>query len=233
MLANYNDMEGLIDKIILIDEFTSKFSDNNIVIAIKLANESAANDCRGILEKHYFDILRDIEVDKDTSKKYTLLFVELDRNATFVDNVMAIMHTLTALCGNEKWLFKVTSDKHSKRLPLTRENLRHYVIFNHHVEQAIETNKQKYVFDEIESEIRNECLDKKNSALINEGVSYYIKGIVNNDDVKVINESVIETNMSDILRINDCFKKSMIDNIYQRENSFCVDLGSKTIILEK
>lgn len=222
MLANYNDMAGLIDKLILIDEYTAKFNKNNIVIAVKFLNEDAANDCKKILEKHFFDIIRDMEVDSDISKNYTLLFIELDRNSRFADNILAIIHTLTALSGNKKWYFKITKDDTRERIELNHENLRKYIIYKHKAQQDIEKD--------ISKEIRQECFDKKNNVLICEHSKYLVKNAKIDD---ILNEGIIETDLDNALEINECFKNSIMDKIYETENHICIDFSDSTLILER
>lgn len=132
------DLKRLIHPELHIDEFKSKLGDDQdvIVISFKLDNKQPAEDLVSFIEKGYEWVLdSDISSGEMDDGSY-IVFVELDRDPSAVENIMSLMEDLMNLTEQsiEDWrvrYYKSRQEKHFSRealeelIPLTPEAYEH------------------------------------------------------------------------------------------------------------
>lgn len=126
------DLKRLIHPELHIDEFKSKLGDDEdvIVLSFKLDNKEPASDLVSFIEKGYEWVLdADISSGEMDDGSY-IVFVELERDVSAVDNIMSLMEDLMSLTEQnlDDWrirYFKSRKEKHFSRdaieelIPLT------------------------------------------------------------------------------------------------------------------
>lgn len=111
------DLARLIDASITVDEYKSKMgSDEEVcVITFKVQGKDPARDLVSFIEKSY-----DWVLDADTSSGELddgtyLVFVEIDREADIIDNILTMFNDLEPLTeiGAHEWKLSTTKPKQS------------------------------------------------------------------------------------------------------------------------
>lgn len=106
-----NDLEDLVLPILSIDEYESKINDDGIVIGFYTHYRDPANDLNRFIQKSAIDILDSEVSPAPTEDGYYVVFVEMERNSQFPENLMQLLNTLTNLVGFDKWQFKTIDQK--------------------------------------------------------------------------------------------------------------------------
>jgi hypothetical protein len=116
-----NELKGLVQPIISVDEYESKIDDDGIVIAFLVDDKEPADDLVDFIEKSEFKIL-DSEVSPgvDDEGNY-YVFVEFARNKTSIDNIEHILTDVKHITGVDEWQMRVY--KKSGLHEATKENL--------------------------------------------------------------------------------------------------------------
>lgn len=121
--ARQGDLEYLVSQFISVDQYSTKISNDNIVVSFFVKDLDAATDMADFISKNFFDIISDIEVsDSPTCNGDYQIFLEMERNKYFPEKLCKIVKVLELLTGKQDWCFKTFRTKHS--LSLTEDNLR-------------------------------------------------------------------------------------------------------------
>ncbi|QXN76403.1 hypothetical protein [Escherichia phage BF17] len=97
-------LKDLIHPIISVDEYTPKIEDSNIVVMFQVLNNfDAAYDLSSFIEKSPIDA-----VDTEASETPNLdgryqVFVEMERDAEFPENLLRLIKTIENICPNPGW----------------------------------------------------------------------------------------------------------------------------------
>lgn len=143
-----NDLFLLVDNVILIDEYESKFNiDNYVVVAFIVKTKGALSDLKSFIqvtcnsdvfivdEQYYYDY------DYDAY----LLFVEFERNLNFPDKLLNVLEKISYLCGNNIWKMKIKNI--DKLFTVNSFNLKKYVSFT-----LIDRNRGKIIKEALNSQ---------------------------------------------------------------------------------
>lgn len=116
------DLEYMVSEFISVDQYTTKISNENIVVSFFVQNSDAAQDMCDFISKNFFDLIEDIEVsDSQTANGDYQVFLEFERNKYFPEKLCKIVKILELLTNKQDWCFKTFTTKRS--LPLSKENL--------------------------------------------------------------------------------------------------------------
>lgn len=115
------DLQDLVLPMVSIDEYESKLDDDSIVVAFYVQDRDPANDLNRFIQKGSADVL-DTDVSPSANEDgYYLVFVELLRDASFVDKMLDIIDEVRNLTLVTKWQAKVFEVE--GMLDMTDENL--------------------------------------------------------------------------------------------------------------
>jgi len=119
------DLARLIHPELHVDEFQSKLGDDAdvIVLSFKVDSKEPANDLMAFVEKGYDWILdSDVSSGEMDDGSY-VVFVELDRDADAVDNIVALMEDIMNLTDQKLEDWRVRYYKSHKETYFSRESL--------------------------------------------------------------------------------------------------------------
>ena len=140
------DLDGLISKTVSIDEYKSKLSSNDLVcvLAISCLNKDVASDLASFVQFGAVDIIDvDIASDRKSKERYCA-FIDINRSATLVDDIIMILNDVSRLCDVDKWFATVYNAETT--VPVTKKDLtpliasspEEYVQKNHDERKKIE-----------------------------------------------------------------------------------------------
>ena len=111
------DLRDLVLPLISIDEFESKAGgDEAIVVGFYVHEQGAADDLNRFIQRTYVNIL-DTEVSPaPDTKGYFMVFVELLSDPDFADNVMKIVHDVSALVNVDDWFAEMRGTNGAQKL---------------------------------------------------------------------------------------------------------------------
>lgn len=126
-------LQHLVLPMLSIDEYQSKISDKRvIVVAFFVKEENAAIDLSNFIDQSHYPVL-DTEVSPSpTSNGFYLVFLELQRNEEFPENLMSIIKEIENLveikswdfdCGNDDGPFGLTLENLEKHLVLDQDDI--------------------------------------------------------------------------------------------------------------
>lgn len=115
------DLDELVLPLISIDEYESKISDDNLVVAFYVRDKEPGKDLARFLSKSEIDIL-DAEISPVPNEEGNyLVFVEFLRDKSFIDDLLTLTDSMSGLTSIDRWEFKA----YKKQLePLSAENLK-------------------------------------------------------------------------------------------------------------
>lgn len=114
------DLDDLVLPLLSVDEYESKISDDNIVVAFYVKDNEPAKDLARFISKSEIDIL-DAEVSPVPNEEGNfLVFVEFVRDNTFVEDLISLIESLSGLTSNDKWSLKAYK---RKSMELSKDNL--------------------------------------------------------------------------------------------------------------
>lgn len=108
MSLKSEDLKGTILPIISIDEFEPKAgpTEDVIVVAFYLKDHGPAEDLNTFIQRGTVDNL-DVEVSPNTDDDgHYLVFVEMERNTSFIENFKLLLKDITNLTGKMEWEVK-------------------------------------------------------------------------------------------------------------------------------
>lgn len=115
------DLNGILLDLVSIDQYQSKLSDDNIVVAFTFRILEAANDVRDFIDRGVFGSLdTEVIMTADLSNNY-LLLVEFNRDKKFLHYILKLCKYLSLLSDVKK--FKFTSYLTTDYVTLNRTNL--------------------------------------------------------------------------------------------------------------
>jgi hypothetical protein len=123
-----DDLDGMILPMISIDEFNSKINNEDvIVVAFYSFEEDPAHDLSNFIERSPHAVL-DTEVSPAPSKEgYYITFVEVKRNAAFVDLLLNILQEVNNLTNVHEWQFTSYDLPPGKLMSVNAANLKKYI----------------------------------------------------------------------------------------------------------
>lgn len=114
------DLEDLVIPLVSIDEYESKISDDNIVVAFFVKDIEPAKDLMRFMSKSSVDIM-DSEVSNIPNLHgFYLVFCELLRGPDFIKDIHELVNSASGLTGIMQWKFKAYQRKIEE---FTLENL--------------------------------------------------------------------------------------------------------------
>jgi galactitol-specific phosphotransferase system IIB component len=120
-----HDLDGLVSKKIHIDEFKSKMGDDSdiIVVSFKVTGREPSEDLVDFIEKAYSFVLdADVSSGELDDGEY-LVFVEIERSASAVANIMKMLKELDNLVNVEVENYAFSYAKEGKYTPCDFNNL--------------------------------------------------------------------------------------------------------------
>ena len=108
MSLKHGDLEGTILPQVSIDEFEPKAGDEKdvIVVAFYLDDQEPAEDLNTFIQRGFIDTL-DVEVSPNTDEEGCyLVFVEMSRDETFPEKLLALLKDVQNLSGNTEWCIR-------------------------------------------------------------------------------------------------------------------------------
>jgi hypothetical protein len=131
----YKALKEMIKPTIHVDEFSSKMGDDDdiAVVSFYLTDSKAADDLVNWFEKGYDFILDADRSPGEIDPNKYLVYVEMRRRTSLVDNVETILDDLTTLCEHEgsNWKvrygkdeFQFTPETFRKNVPLSPRTYR-------------------------------------------------------------------------------------------------------------
>lgn len=134
-----NDFLFMIDEIISIDRKESKFGEKYITVSIRTFDKEVADEISRFLKiccKYVFDA----EVSEINDEEgYYHIFIDVERNEDFPENLFDMLEKVTLLNGDTKWRAFFGGKIFS--YPLTKENLEKYVNYIPKSEKRVKTRK--------------------------------------------------------------------------------------------
>lgn len=123
-----DDLDGMVLPMISIDEFNSKINNEDvIVVAFYSFEEDPAHDLSNFIERSPHRVL-DTEVSPAPSKEgYYITFVEVKRNAAFVDLLINILREVNNLTNVHEWQFTSYDLPPGKLLAVNAGNLKKHI----------------------------------------------------------------------------------------------------------
>jgi hypothetical protein len=115
-----NDLKGMLQNIVSIDEYKSKIDDSAMVLAFYAASKDVAADVNRFIQKSYVDIL-DTEVSAAPNQEgFYLVFVELMLNNKTASAIANLCRELSSLTSDENWELQVRGDDDHKVVPIAQ-----------------------------------------------------------------------------------------------------------------
>ncbi len=105
MSLNNGDLKGTILPLVSIDDFEPKAGSEEevIVVAFYLKDKEPAEDLNTFIQRGFIDTL-DVEVSPSTDEEgHYLVFVEMNRDTTFIEKFKALIKDVENLTGNMDW----------------------------------------------------------------------------------------------------------------------------------
>lgn len=124
-----NALQHLVLPLLSIDEYQSKISDKRvIVVAFFVREEDAAVDLSNFMDQSHYPIL-DTEVSPSpTPEGFYLVFLELQRNEEFPENLLSIIKEIENLVEIKSWDFDCAKD--DGPFELTSANLKKHLVLD-------------------------------------------------------------------------------------------------------
>ena len=119
------DLAHLVDTTVTVDEYKSKMgSDEDVcVLTFKVQGKDPARDLVSFIEKSYDWVLDADASSGELDDGNYLVFVEIDREADMIDNIISMFNDLEPLTSISLTKWSVKSLKPSQTTDLTAENL--------------------------------------------------------------------------------------------------------------
>jgi galactitol-specific phosphotransferase system IIB component len=115
-----NDLKGMLQNIVSVDEYKSKIDDAAIVIAFYASSKEVAADTNRFIQKSYVDLL-DTEVSAAPNQEgYYLVFVEMMLNNKTASAIANICRELSSLTDDQNWKLQVRGDNERKIVPIAQ-----------------------------------------------------------------------------------------------------------------
>jgi hypothetical protein len=113
-----NDLKGMLQNIVSIDEYKSKIDDSAIVVAFYASSKEVAADTNRFIQKSYVEIL-DTEVSAAPNQEGNyLVFVEMMMNSKTGASIANICRELSSLTDDTNWKLQVRGDGVSQYIPI-------------------------------------------------------------------------------------------------------------------
>lgn len=97
-------LKDLIHDIISVDEYTAKIEENNIVVMFQVLNNfDAAYDLSSFIEKSPIGAIDTEAAETPNLDGRYQVFVEMERNAEFVEKLLTLIKTIENICPNPGW----------------------------------------------------------------------------------------------------------------------------------
>ena len=97
-------LKDLIHPIISVDEYTPKIEDSNIVVMFQVLNNfDAAYDLSSFIEKSPIDAVDTEAAETPNLDGRYQVFVEMERDAEFPENLLRLIKTIENICPNPGW----------------------------------------------------------------------------------------------------------------------------------
>jgi len=128
----HKDMVGIIKPEIHIDEFVSKMGndDNIVVISFYVKSSDAADDLISWFERGYDFVLDADRSQGEVSPSRYLVFVEIKRRTSLVDQIDEMLVDLETLSEHKSDVWKVNVD--GITFPYSKGGIKKYVILSPH-----------------------------------------------------------------------------------------------------
>lgn len=113
-----NDLRGMLQNIVSVDEYKSKIDDAAVVIAFYAASKEVAADTNRFIQKSYVDLL-DTEVSAAPNQEGDyLVFVEMMLNNKTATAIANICRELSSLTDDQNWKLQVRGDDDTTVVPI-------------------------------------------------------------------------------------------------------------------
>ena len=113
-----NDLKGMLQNIVSLDEYKSKIDDAAIVIAFYASSKEVAADANRFIQKSYVDLL-DTEVSAAPNQEgYYLVFVELMMNTKTASSIANLCRELSSLTDDPNWRLQVRGEGKTEIIPI-------------------------------------------------------------------------------------------------------------------
>lgn len=112
-----DDLKGMLDNFVSIDEYESKIDESAIVIAFYVTDRHAAQDVSRFIQKSFVELLdSEVSASPDQNGRY-LIFVELPMNNKVSSEIAELCDDLSSLGAIKTWRVKVRGQEEVKGLP--------------------------------------------------------------------------------------------------------------------
>ena len=119
-----HDLDFTIMPLVSIDEYESKIDDRKaIVIGFYVTENDPATDLAAFIEKGIIKVLDTDVSPAPTEDGHYLVFVELDRNDKFPENLLKIIEEISNVTNIEEWEFSPLHSKQDENYPLIEGNI--------------------------------------------------------------------------------------------------------------
>jgi hypothetical protein len=170
---DYMDMEGQLDDVITVDEYSAKMGkDSDIVTLTFIINsEQAAKDLTSWFERGYDFVLDASVSDGELEPGKYLVFVEMRRRSTVPDKICQLLEDLETLTGMKMKDWKVSIE--DEEYDADPKVLADHMILNpnqYKMEKETEEDKEDEKEDKEEETEETEDEDKLNEFRIRAGI---------------------------------------------------------------
>lgn len=201
------DLKGTILSNISINEYESKLDSNANVIGFYAIYQDPAKDLNRFIQKSSISLL-DTEVSPSpTPKGYYMVFVEMENNKNFVDDLLTILSNLENLTNIKKWTFSTVQ---KNNIPLTKENIKKYITDKKAVEKIKEFFYNSYLNNFIITENKL-TIDKQNFKIYSYGNTDIIKEKYNLKNIS-INESDVSKTLNLQFKLGENWKVDIFES---------------------
>jgi len=129
----------LVDNLITIDKYESKFGEDYITVTINCYDDEVASNISYFI-KMTCKYVVDVEFNEIPNEDGNFtLFIEIKKSDDFPKNVMDMIEKISLLCGDLKWRALFTGKIFS--YSLTEENIKKFVNYNKKTERRLFSRK--------------------------------------------------------------------------------------------
>lgn len=180
-----NDLDHTIMPLISIDEYQSKIDDRKvIVIGFYVTENDPAADLAAFIEKGTVNVLDTDVSPAPTEDGYYLVFVELDRNKKFPENLLKILNEIENLTNIREWEFSPLHSKENENYKLTIGELRKRVNLDPSSVEIDDSDNKDDTKDNSDSNSK----DKNDNIGLNEAVEFLKNSSI--EKYSIINETL-------------------------------------------